>query len=132
MGGCSCAGFKAWDRRPSLIPQLDGAAGEIGRAETLQDPRPFLEDGGAIRLTQCDDDHALMVGVEVGDRMKKVPVGGQEDRPSLLGFGDNVGIRRSLAVRAPEIEHDVAQTLEHACGRLGEVLVEEELHATAS
>ena len=70
-----------------LVAQLEDPAGEIPAVDVGQEPTEAGEDGRAIGLAQSDNHDSRMRVEEMGDGVKEIPVGGEQHRVEMLGFG---------------------------------------------
>jgi len=123
------------DRRisePGAVAQLEDAIVELVISDMRQDPFQACKNGSAVGLAQCDHDDSEVVVEQMRDGMEEIPIRGEQYGSKVLGFLEHYGIVNPLITGSAKIEDAMPGTFEECDCRRREILVEQELHATAS
>jgi hypothetical protein len=68
--------------------------------ELIEKPGEFVEDGLPVWLAQGNHDDPMMIWMQMGDSVEKVPIGGEKNALVVLDHSENGFIIRSFVLRA--------------------------------
>lgn len=122
---------KGRNGNPRGIAQLENPVAKILRRQFPQNPFKFQKNGGSVGLFEGNDDDAVVLGKQLGNRVKEIAVRCQQNGPLLLRQFKDGMIARSLLGQFEHPPRRVASLLQEICSRFGEIFVEEKIHAAA-